>query len=45
MVVNITKIPRKMKSKRLLRIEKNEKKPRFIIIIKQYFNLKKFASL
>ena len=44
MVVNVTRISQKMKKINWLSIEKNEKK-RFIIIIRQYFNLEKFASL
>ena len=48
MVVSITKISQKMKSKNLLSIEKKcyrMRQKRFIIIIRKYFNLEKFASL
>ena len=47
MVVSITKIFQKMKSKSLLSIEKNiiNEKKCFIIIIRKYFNLEHFASL
>ena len=45
MVVNVTKIPQKMKNRSLWSIEKilkNERK-HFIIIIRKYFNLENFS--
>ena len=46
MLVNVRKISQNMKNKSLLSIEKNRiKKRRFIIIIREYFNLENFASL
>ena len=47
MVVSVTKIFQKMKSKSLLSIEKNiiNEKKCFIIIIRKYFNLEHFPSL
>ena len=46
-VVSVTKIFQKMKSKSLLSIEKNiiNEKICFIIIIRKYFSLEHFASL
>ena len=47
MVMSVTKIFQKMKSKSLLSIEKNiiNEKICFIIIIRKYFSLGHFASL